>query len=65
MTAYLVRRVLWTIPTLFVVSFVSFMIIQLPPGDYVTAYAAELRHSGEYLTDAQDAEIRKRFRILI
>ena len=58
MTAYLVRRVLWTIPTLFVVSFVSFMIIQLPPGDYVTAYAAELRHSGEYLTDAQEEAIR-------
>ncbi len=58
MTRYILIRVLWAIPTLIVVSFISFVIIQLPPGDYVTAYAAELRHSGEHLSPAQEDAIR-------
>jgi peptide/nickel transport system permease protein len=58
MSGFILRRMLWAIPTLIVVSFISFMIIQLPPGDYVTAYVAELRHGGEYITDTQEAQIR-------
>lgn len=58
MLNYLVKRTLWAIPTLIVVSLISFIIIQLPPGDYVTAYAAELRNSGEHLTDAEEDAIR-------
>ncbi|WP_176086721.1 ABC transporter permease [Martelella sp. HB161492] len=58
MTQFLLRRLLWAIPTLIVVSFISFIIIQLPPGDYVTAYAAELRNGGEYITAAQEDLIR-------
>ena len=58
MANFLWRRLLWAIPTLIVVSFISFIIIQLPPGDYVTAYAAELRNSGEYITAAQEDAIR-------
>lgn len=58
MLNYLVKRTLWAIPTLIVVSLISFIIIQLPPGDYVTAYAAELRHSGEHLTEAEEDAIR-------
>ncbi len=60
MANFLWRRLLWAIPTLIVVSFISFIIIQLPPGDYVTAYAAELRNSGEYITAAQEDAIRTR-----
>ncbi len=59
MAGFILRRTLWAIPTLIVVSFISFIIIQLPPGDYVTAYVAELRHSGEYVTEAQEAVIRQ------
>jgi peptide/nickel transport system permease protein len=58
MAGFILRRILWAIPTLIVVSFISFVIIQLPPGDYVTAYVAELRHSGEYITEIQEAQIR-------
>ena len=58
MYGFILRRTLWAIPTLIVVSFISFVIIQLPPGDYVTAYVAELRHSGEYITDVEEAQIR-------
>ena len=37
MLSYIVRRVLLMIPTLFLVSVVSFVLLQLPPGDYLTA----------------------------
>jgi peptide/nickel transport system permease protein len=43
MVAFILRRALLAIPTLIFISFISFVIIQLPPGDYVSAYAAELR----------------------
>jgi len=55
------RRVLWAIPTLIFVSILSFVIIQLPPGDYVTAYVAQLRHGGEYISDVQEAALRQQF----
>ena len=60
MIAFILRRTLLAIPTLIFISFIAFVIIQLPPGDYVTAYAAQLRHSGEYLTAVQEAALRDR-----
>jgi len=59
MTGYIIRRVLWAIPTLLFITIVIFAIIQLPPGDYITAYAAQLRHTGEYLSDAQIHQMRE------
>ena len=40
------------IPTLVLVSVVSFIIIQLPPGDYLTSYAADLASSGDPVDEA-------------
>lgn len=59
MVAFISRRALLAIPTLIFISFVSFVIIQLPPGDYVSAYAAELRRIGDYITPAQEAVMRE------
>ena len=50
MLLYVVRRVLLTIPTLFIISIVSFILIQLPPGDFLTSYAANLAAMGEQLS---------------
>ena len=47
MVKYIVRRVFFMIPTLFVISVVSFILIQLPPGDFLTTYVATLRQQGE------------------
>src|ERR687886_1448222 len=47
MLMYILRRVLLAIPTLFVISIISFVIIQLPPGDILTAYQATLAQQGE------------------
>jgi len=34
--SYIMRRLLLMVPVLFFISVVSFIIIQLPPGDYLT-----------------------------
>ncbi|NLD74379.1 MAG: ABC transporter permease [Chloroflexi bacterium] len=47
MLAYIGRRLLFMIPTLIAISIVSFIIIQLPPGDYLTTYVARLQASGD------------------
>ena len=47
MLAYTLRRILLMIPTLLVISFVTFVIIQLPPGDYLSNQIAELRSQGD------------------
>src|SRR5438105_2242660 len=49
MAKYIAKRVLYMIPTLFVISLISFTIIQLPPGDFLTTYVATLRQQGEDL----------------
>lgn len=52
MFGYIIRRILLMIPTLFIVSIISFFIIQLPPGDFLTTYAAQLSQQGDVM-DAQ------------
>lgn len=47
MLGFLGRRLLTMILTLFVVSALIFVIIQLPPGDYLSSYMAELQSQGE------------------
>jgi peptide/nickel transport system permease protein len=51
---YIVRRILMFIPTLFLISILVFFVIQLPPGDYVSAHIASLATEGE-LVDADYA----------
>jgi len=61
MLAYTLRRIGIMIPTLFVISIISFVVIQLPPGDFLTSYAASMRQQGEYIEqDALDA-LRDRY----
>ena len=46
MLRFILRRLLYLIPTLFAISIVAFAIIQLPPGDYLTSVIAELSEQG-------------------
>jgi peptide/nickel transport system permease protein len=46
MLGFIYRRILYMIPTVIMVSIVTFIIIQLPPGDYLDTLAAELSDSG-------------------
>lgn len=56
MLQYIIRRILIAIPTLIAISIISFVVIQLPPGDYLTSYIANLRASGDTL-DAEELRI--------
>jgi len=50
MLAYLVRRFFIALLTIWAISVISFVIIQLPPGDYVTSYIAQLQATGTQVT---------------
>lgn len=47
MLEYIIRRILVAIPTLFLVALVGYISMELPPGDYVTRYVAQLEASGQ------------------
>lgn len=61
MGAYVLRRLLYMIPTLFGISLLSFVIIQLPPGDFVTALSARLAEQGESMDVAQLNSLKERY----
>jgi peptide/nickel transport system permease protein len=52
MLSYIGKRLLQMVATIIAISVVSFIIIQLPPGDYLTTYVATLASSGEVLDQA-------------
>jgi peptide/nickel transport system permease protein len=49
------------IPTLFVISIISFTIIQLPPGDFLTSYVAGISARGETVDEAEIAALRNAY----
>jgi peptide/nickel transport system permease protein len=53
MLRYILKRLLYMVPTLFGMSLISFMIIQLPPGDYLTSLLATMTDSGQTIDPAQ------------
>jgi peptide/nickel transport system permease protein len=52
---------MWMVPALFAVSFLAFVLIQLPPGDYATNYVATLAASNEVVDQNTAAALRERF----
>ena len=61
MLRYFSRRVLIMIPLLLLVSVVTFIIIQLPPGDYVDTYVQNLARSGAVLDQSIIDSMKKRY----
>jgi len=61
MLFFVVRRLLGMIPTLFVIAFLTFLIIELPPGDYLTNQIAQLKASGEASAAARIEFLRSQF----
>jgi len=43
MLSYIIRRLLIAIPTLVIISVISFIVIELPPGDYVDVYIKKMQ----------------------
>lgn len=61
MLSYTVRRLLVMIPTLLVISFVTFSIIKLPPGDFLSNQIAELRSQGDNAALEKVEFLRKQY----
>ena len=61
MLSYLVRRIMIMIPTLLAISFIIFVIIQLPPGDYLETYMAELQAQGEAVDPQKIEFLRQQY----
>jgi peptide/nickel transport system permease protein len=61
MLAYIAKRILYFIPTLIVISIVSYFVIELPPGDYLTSYLAALEAQGEIVDQSTIDALKQRY----
>jgi peptide/nickel transport system permease protein len=61
MLAYILRRLAYMVPVLLAVSIVSFTIIQLPPGDYLTMRIAQLTVEGTPVAQDRVAALRRQY----
>lgn len=62
MSAYIFRRILVTIPMLFIISFISFAIIRLPEGDQISTLQAVQGTSGGGMSNEQAELLRERYK---
>lgn len=61
MLRYIARRLILMLLLLAVVSIVSFIIIQLPPGDYLTSYIVQLESEGTTVSEAEIQMLRRQY----
>jgi peptide/nickel transport system permease protein len=62
MVSYLVRRFLYMLFTVWMVTLISFAIIQLPPGDYVTSLVSQIMRSSQRPISAEyEKELREMY----
>jgi peptide/nickel transport system permease protein len=61
MAAFIARRLIYMLVTVAAISVMTFIIIQLPPGDYVTAMVAQLNLQGTTVDPAEMAVLRARY----
>ncbi|TCC62189.1 ABC transporter permease [Kribbella pittospori] len=61
MLRFLVRRLLWMAVTLAAISFVTFVVIKLPPGDYTSTVIANAEARGQDIPDSQIAELKRHY----
>jgi len=58
---YVFKRLAVMLPTLLVISFIIFVIIQLPPGDYLETHIAELESQGESVDPEKIEFLRRQY----
>ena len=61
MLTYLIRRLIGMAPTLFVVSVLTFIIIQLPPGDFMTTLSLQAAEAGGAIDDRAVEALRRQY----
>lgn len=61
MLSYLIRRTVYALLMVVLVSFVSFVIIKLPPGDFLTQRLAQLQARGDRSAEQEINDLRFRY----
>lgn len=61
MLNYIIKRILILIPLLLVTSITSFIIIELPPGDYLTTYVAQLKMQNITIREDEIARLTQQY----
>lgn len=61
MLRYIAHRLVLMIPTVFGISVIAFIIIQLPPGDYLTTTIAQLSAAGDLVEEEAIAALKNRY----
>ena len=61
MLDYMLRRTFQIIPLIVIISVLSFAIIELPPGDFVTMRIVELEQTGTRVDDAEIARLTEQY----
>ncbi len=61
MLSFLARRLVLALITVWAISLITFAIIQLPPGDYVTAYIAQLETQGDFVSEDEAINLRAEY----
>lgn len=61
MIAYIARRLLLLIPVLFTLSLFSFVLLELPRGDYLSSLVAETRAQGVNLSEGEIEALSRRY----
>ena len=61
MLQFILRRLVFLIPTLIAITVVMFVIIQLPPGDYLTTLVAAMASTGEDVDPAALTALKERY----
>jgi peptide/nickel transport system permease protein len=61
MLSYLIRRIMYAVVLIVLVGFTSFVIMELPPGDYLTQKIEQLRARGDRSAENRIEEYRSRY----
>ncbi|MCJ7873167.1 ABC transporter permease [Phaeobacter sp. J2-8] len=61
MAKYILKRLIYALILLWLISIVSFLVIELPPGDYLTSVVAALEQSGSKVSVEQLEALRQQY----
>jgi peptide/nickel transport system permease protein len=63
MLSYIIQRILTAIPTLFFIAVLSFVIMELPPGDYLSYYIQQLEARGQMNAKQEAQALAERYQL--
>jgi peptide/nickel transport system permease protein len=61
MLSFIIRRLVLMVPMMFVISIIAFVVIQLPPGDYLSTYITRLEAMGRKFDEAEIQNLKRMY----